>query len=294
MSNNSQHTEEPNILGKFAGVVGLLGICLYFTGWIYRWQYYGFFQLEVTTLDLPVESFFLVPIQVLFSNIWAIGKTAIAFLLTAFAIHLTLWLLQVLGSAIEQKFNHRIAIKATKRQPKSNIAIIWKSLIEFSSLQLRAIQFLQSLLGETVIVAWVLIALFFLATQQGFTDARRDTINNTSTLPVVTFVASEGHLSVGRNAQNSDTPPDLQKYRFIGDLGLLESLQGQGYNDMLDPKNPRIWRLLMKRGGWIYLFRTLSDNGASDERPLVLAIKEGDSGEPLILLSPDYTKPRSK
>jgi hypothetical protein len=145
---NSQPTEEPSILGKFASVVGLLGASLYFTGCIYRWAYYSFFQLEVTTLDLPVESFLLVPIQVLFGNIWAIGKTAIAFLLTALAIHLTLWLLQVLGSAVKQRLDRRIAINATKRQPKSWIARICKSLAEFSSLQLRAIQFLRSLLQQ--------------------------------------------------------------------------------------------------------------------------------------------------
>ena len=293
MGQNSQPTEEPSILGKFASVIGLLGVSLYFTGWIYRWQYYGFFQLEVTTLDLPVESFLLVPIQVLFGNIWAISKTAIAVVLTATAIHLTLWLLQVLGNVIEGRLNHRILLNARKRQPKSWLGQIRKSLAQFSSLKFNSIQFLRSLLDETVIVAWVLIALFFLAKQQGFTDARRDAVNHTSTLPVVTLVASEDHLSVGRNPEDTATIASLQKYRFIGDLGLLESLQGQGYNDALDPQNPRVWRLLLERGGWIYVFRTLPRNATSEQRPLVLAIKERDSGEPLMLLSPEYTKPRS-
>jgi hypothetical protein len=131
------------------------------------------------------------------------------------------------------------------------------------------------------------VALFFLAKQQGFTDARRDAINNTSTLPVVTVIASETYLSVGRNPEDTATTPTLQKYRFIGDLGLLEKLKGEVYNDTFDPKKSRIWRLLLERGGRIYLFRTLADNAALDERPLVLGIKVGDTGEPLIILSPE-------
>jgi len=31
-----QPTPESNILGNFASVVGLLGVALFFTGWIYR------------------------------------------------------------------------------------------------------------------------------------------------------------------------------------------------------------------------------------------------------------------
>lgn len=286
MSNSSQPANEQSILGKFASVVGLLGASLYFTGWIYRRAYYNFFQLEVTTLDLPFESFLLVPLQVLFGDIRAIGKTAIAFLLTAVAIVLTLWLLQVLSSTFERNLNPSIA-RARKRQPKAGIDLICKSLAEFSSLRFNSIQFLRSLLDETVIVAWVLVALFFLAKQQGFTDARRDAINNTSTLPVVTVIASETYLSVGRNPEDTATTPTLQKYRFIGDLGLLEKLKGEVYNDTFDPKKSRIWRLLLERGGRIYLFRTLADNAALDERPLVLGIKVGDTGEPLIILSPE-------
>jgi hypothetical protein len=287
LPNSSQPANEPSILGKFASVVSLLGASLYFTGWIYRWAYYSFFQLEVTTLDLPFESFLLVPLQVFFGNIHAIGKTAIAFLLTAVAIALTLWSLQVMSSTFERNWNPIIA-RARKRQPKAGIDLICQSLAKFSSLRFNSIQFLRSLLDEAVIVAWVLVALFFLAKQQGFTDARRDAINNTSTLPVVTVIASEAHLSVGRNPEDTDTTPTLQKYRFIGDLGLLEKLKGEGYNDTFDPKDTRVWRLLLERGGRIYLFRTLADNAALDERPLVLGIK----GEPLIILSPEYTKPR--
>jgi hypothetical protein len=64
----------------------LLGAALYFTGWIYRWRYFGFFQLEVTTLDLPLESFLMVPLQVFFGNNWAIAKTFLAFTIAGFLL----------------------------------------------------------------------------------------------------------------------------------------------------------------------------------------------------------------
>ncbi|NJR74465.1 MAG: hypothetical protein HC773_14090 [Scytonema sp. CRU_2_7] len=64
MSNTPQTTSEFKILGAFAGSVGLFSIALYFTGWIYRWAYYGFFRIELNALNLPAQSFFFVPIQV--------------------------------------------------------------------------------------------------------------------------------------------------------------------------------------------------------------------------------------
>ena len=73
MSNAPQPPNEPKILGTFASLVGLLGLFLYFTGWLYRWAYYGFFKLEITRLDLPFKSFFLVPIQVFLGDLWAFG-----------------------------------------------------------------------------------------------------------------------------------------------------------------------------------------------------------------------------
>ena len=86
MSHNSPSNNEPNILGRFASIVALLGVALYFTGWIYRWRYFGFFQLEVTTLDLPLESFLMVPLQVFFGNNWAIAKTFFAFTIAGFLL----------------------------------------------------------------------------------------------------------------------------------------------------------------------------------------------------------------
>ncbi|WP_293120164.1 hypothetical protein [Okeania sp. SIO1I7] len=59
------------MFGRIASLLTVLGVGLYFTGWIYRWAYFAYFQLEVTTLDLPFESFLIVPIQVFFGNIYS-------------------------------------------------------------------------------------------------------------------------------------------------------------------------------------------------------------------------------
>ncbi len=297
MGQNSQPTNEPNILGQFASVVGLLGASLYFTGWIYRWQYYGFFQLEVTTLDLPVESFLLVPIQVLFGDTWAVLWTAIAFILTILFIHLTLWLLHNLGNPAAKLLNlwqQKIIAYYQRQRKKSLLARMLKSLAEFSSLKISSVKFLRSLLDETIIVAWVLIVLFILARHQGFTDARRDAIDQTSTLPVVTLVSHEERLAIGRSLKDSASDPSLQNNRFIGDENLFKKLLTQGYNDTLDPKKAKIWRFLIERNGWIYLFQTIPQDAVLEQRPPVVAIQEGDAGDRLIIRSSEYLKPTTK
>ncbi|MEH2151551.1 hypothetical protein [Nostoc sp.] len=56
MTQTPNSNQETNILGKFTSVLGLLGAALFFAGWIYRWSYFYFFQLELNTLDLPAQS----------------------------------------------------------------------------------------------------------------------------------------------------------------------------------------------------------------------------------------------
>ena len=92
-SNN--HPNEPKILATFASLLGVLAVFLYFTGWIYRWAYFNFFQLDITTLDLPLESFFIVPFQVFLGNFWALGKTLLAIVASIFLIYISMWLLNL-------------------------------------------------------------------------------------------------------------------------------------------------------------------------------------------------------
>ncbi|MDR9894169.1 hypothetical protein G7B40_006230 [Aetokthonos hydrillicola Thurmond2011] len=81
----------------------------------------------------------------------------------------------------------------------------------------------------------------------------------------------------------------MKGYKIIGDRGLFDDIRGTEDTDTSNPKQPRVWRLLLERGGWIYLFRELSANAKADERPLVLAVQESDKGHVLIR-SPQVSK----
>jgi hypothetical protein len=285
-----QPNQEPNILGKFASVVGLLGIALFFAGWIYRWSYFYFFQLEVTNLDFPAQSFLFVPLQIFLGDGWAILRTVFAFLLAVIAIQLTLWLIWIITEAFVNTFNQfRSArtIRATQRR-RSWIGKQLDSLAVFTSVQLRSVQFLRSLVNEIVIVSWVLIFIFWLARWQGFADARRDAGQN-STLPVVALITPEEKFALGRKLDDVFADPSLEKYRIIGDRGLFDDLRGKEDTDISNPKQPRVWRLLLERGGWIYLFQALPPNAKPNERPLVLAIQQGEKGH-TVIRSPEVSK----
>ncbi|MEH2206100.1 MAG: hypothetical protein V7K53_18815 [Nostoc sp.] len=284
--------QETNILGKFTSVLGLLGAALFFAGWIYRWSYFYFFQLEVNTLDLPAQSFLIVPLQIFFGDGWTICKTAIAFFIAAIAIQATLWLIKIISDTVvsaSQLLVSRI-ISATQHK-RSWTAKRLKSIAEFSSGQLRSVDFLRSLVNEIVIVSWVLIVIFWLARWQGVTDARRDAGQN-STLPVVALITPEEKFALGRKLDDIFADPSLKGYRIIGDRGLFDDLRGREDNDISNQKQPRVWRLLLERGGWIYLFRALPSNAKPDELPSVLAIQESDKGH-IIIRSPEVSKTTS-
>ncbi|MEH2268506.1 MAG: hypothetical protein V7K68_08765 [Nostoc sp.] len=292
MTQTPNSNQETNILGKFTSVLGLLGAALFFAGWIYRWSYFYFFQLELNTLDLPAQSFLIVPLQIFLGDGWTICKTAIAFFIAAIAIQATLWLIKIISDtavSASQLLLSRI-ISATQYK-RSWTAKRLKSLAEFSSGQLRSVEFLRSLVNEIVIVSWVLIVIFWLARWQGIADARRDAGQN-STLPVVALITPEEKFAVGRKLDDIFTDPSLKGYRIIGDRGLFDDLRGREDNDISNPKQPRVWRLLLERGGWIYLFRALPPNATLDELPSVLAIQESDKGH-IIIRSPEVSKTSS-
>ncbi len=285
-----QPSQESNILSKFASVVGLLGATLFFAGWIYRWSYFYFFQLEVTTLDFPPQSFLFVPLQIFLGNGWAICRTVLAFILATFAIQITLWLIKIISEEVvkilNQFLSHRL-IPATQRR-RSWIAKRIKSLAEFSLLQLRSVQFVRSLVNEIVIVSWVLIVIFWLARWQGIADARRDAGQNSS-LPAVALITPEEKFALGRKLDDAFADPSLKGYRIIGDRGLFDNLRGREDNDTSNQKQPRVWRLLLERGNWIYVFPALPPKAKLNERPLVLAIQENEKGH-ILIRSPEVSK----
>lgn len=271
MADPNSPSQGTQILGTFASLLGLLGIFLYFTGWIYRWAYFGWFRVEINRLDLPLRSFLFVPIQVFCGDLWAFARSIAAFLVTALAIQLTLWLLQPLPS-------YRIVNKSKRKFHQL-----------FSPLRWFAGVIPDSLRKDSIAVIWLLITLFWLARFQGSIDARRDAVNNTSTLPVITLVFPEKQIAIGRDLNDISLDPLLKGYRIIGDKTLFEDIRGREINERKDP--PRIWRLLIQNNNWIYVFRCLSPASASEERPAILAIREDREGQ-LMILAPDVPESR--
>ncbi|MDF5726241.1 MAG: hypothetical protein PUP91_38545 [Rhizonema sp. PD37] len=294
MTRSPQPKPELTVLGKFASIVGLLGAALFFAGWIYRWSYFYFFQLEVTSLDFPAQSFLFVPLQIFFGNGWALCRTVLAFILTTFLILLSLWLLRIVSAFLVFKLQKRFLSTRkvhTNHRQRSWFAKQIRSWALFNYVQLRSIRAMRSFLNEIIIVSWMLFVLFWLSQWQGTVDARRDA-SPQSTLPVVALITPEEKFALGRKLDNMFANPALKGYKIIGDRGLVEDIHGKEDTDTSNPKQPRVWRLLLERGGWIYLFQALPANATFDQRPLVLAVQESEKGH-LLIRSPEVSKSTS-
>jgi hypothetical protein len=289
-----ESTPPSTILGNFASVVGLFSIALFFTGWIYRWSYFAYFKLEVMTLDLPVESFFMVPLQVFLADGWTIVKSAIALLLTALTIYHILWLVNSINKTVFATINRSIAgWKSYIYSRNFRIYRILQSWEQFNINRLNSIRLLRSLVDEIIIVSLVLLVLFGFARDKGIVDARRDA-GQASTLPVVTLVAKEDNIALGRKLNDVfDDKLTLEKYKFIGDKGLFDDWLSKANTDTYDSKQPRVWRLLLERGSWIYLFPALTTEQQKDpqSRPPVIAVQQSQSGDQLLIISPAPSQP---
>ena len=276
MANPSPQKTE--ILGTFASILGLLGIFLYFTGWIYRWAYFAWFQIEINRLDLPVRSFLFVPIQVFFGNPSASLLTLFAIIIGTILIKLTLWLAQPLPTKSTLWSVQSVANNSHQLQYKlRRLLAIPRFFADIIPPALRK---------DLIVVIWLLIILFWLARHQGTIDARRDAANETSTLPVITLVLPEKQIALGRNLDNLLLDPSLKGYRIIGDKELFCYLRGKETNKKTIDL-PRVWRLLLENNKWTYLFFGLSDQSKENERPPVLAINPDKEGQ-LMILAPHY------
>ncbi len=288
MSDSKPSQNNTQILGTFASILGLLGIFLYFTAWIYRWAYFDYFQLELTQLSFPFRSFFFIPIQVFVGNAWAFTKTIVALFLVATAIKVTLWFVEPLKVAfilpLSQPFNGTPRRRKWQRV-KYFLRKYAKTFHQFSlSKFIRELVTIipVSLRKDLIIVIWLLIVLFWLARSQGWDDARRDAVNETSTLPVFTYIFPKQQSVLGRDLDNIFTDPSLKDSRFIGDLSLFEYIRGLEDNDT-SLKTPRVWRLLLENNQVIYCFPALNSNADRKEVPPVLAIKTSQTGQVMIL-----------
>ena len=281
MVSNLKKNNEKNLLEKVVGLTVLLGAALYFTGWTYRWAYYSFFQVEVTTLNLPLESFYIAAFHVLVEDVGKALRTAIAFILAAIGIHVTLWALWAIDNLVCNSHKKILDVmgsllcnSAKNSRWWSGIAKLIKSIAEFNSLQFR--KFIISLVSAIVIALWVINALFGLGQSQGDADAWTDAVNETSLLPVVTIVIPSKQAALGRIWDNPTDNPHPSDFRIIGNL--------ERYKELLMCE--REWRLLIDRDGYFYIFPALPSNSPPTLRPPVVIIYESVNGEHLMIISP--------
>ena len=276
MASETRGEKPSTFLGGFASILSLLGITLFFSGWIYRWAYFSYFSLDVNAQPYSAQSFLIVPIQIYLGNVANVFQTLLALLLLPLLISLTIRLLNVLWL---------------------QVSYLWGRLPWSRSLPLRLglpgsapenrQRFLASLLGEAVIVAWALIAIFWLSQHRGLADARRDASEGRSTLPAVALVLPQGEGILAQDlrllADNGEPIPDppLANHALIGDLNLARDLRA---TSLSDGDRQHAWRLLTQEPeGWLYLIRTLPPNAQPQERPMVLAIPNAKQGQALIL-----------
>lgn len=280
MSQSSQPSTTPKLLGAFAGFVGVLGIFLYFTGWIYRWAYFGSFEIELITLTLPKESFLIVPVQVILGDWQIFLKSVLAFLITVGLIRSSLWMVQspAAGSPpVSSRFSR--SIQALHR------SWLFEKIRSFVNL------FPQPFLNQIIIVAWILASLFWLARLQGIADAYRDAVNSTSTRPLITLVSPKDKIALGRQLTDKSEELPLNpvlndNYRIFGDKELFYKFRGTETNDTMRSDKPIVWRMLLETENWIYLFQALPQNSPHNLRPPVLAIQPGDGRVQFLIRKP--------
>lgn len=256
----SSQRNELNLLGTFASILGVLSIFLYFTGWVYRLAYFDFFQLQVTTLGFPVESFFLIPVQVFFKDFPRSLLTILVFINTVIIIRgIVRWVNLMTSSSTSS--SRSWLLKKTRL------------LLMLFPAQIRQ---------DAIIVTLLLVVLYTCARFQGSYDARQAVMNQTSPLPVVTVLTTK-EIGLGRNPQNIFIDSDLDNYRIFGDKALLDSIRGEEINDLA---RDRVWRLLIQSNGWIYIFESLPNTAKWNQRPRVVAIRESSNSDQLLILSP--------
>lgn len=293
MSYKLPNNTEASLLGAFIGLLSVSSIFLYFTGYTYRWAYYNFFQLQIQTLELPLESFFIVPIQVFLGSWFIFIRTIFVFIGIYLLIKLTIYI-------IEPKRNNSKKLTIYIIEPRSKQVVnrnnkcnrLCDLFLKIGASLQR--DFPKVLRRDVIIVSWILIALFVLAKYQGTEDARRDATYNSSFLPAVTFIsAGKQKLALGRNLSDitlNTSEEELQSFRIIGDMSLYEYIKNQEITDTR-MYSSRIWRLLLKRNGWIYLFQaTLDGKSKPNTRIPVLAIRESANGDQMLILSPEPIK----
>lgn len=275
MQINNDQSENNNILRNVVSLISIFGILLYFTGWIYRWYYFNFFELDVNSLNLPFESFFIEPIKVFLGDINNFILSIATTFMTFYTIKISLWLIN------QSKF-----YSSKKYLEKIHNFYLFKPLFHFLE------AFPKALRTEIIIIGWILTALFFLARYQGYVDAHNDLVNDTSKRPTITLVANKDNLAVG--AIPSDIlerdSKSLENSRIIGKHKFLYDIWENPLNKInrTQPTESIIWRLLIKTDNWIYIYKGLGSKKEDGyNRPVLLAINARQAQVQMLILHVD-------
>ena len=262
------------MFSNLINILGAIRIFTYFTGWIYTWRYYTFFNISIYRIEIPLESFFILPINVIFGNPL---KTTIAILVTVVVIYiikLSIWII----NPYNQPFSSR-----NKFLHKIHRFYLFKKIRSFLTI------FKTSLLNEIIIVFWVLTSLFWLARWQGYQDAYLDSFNETTTKPIVTIISPSDKSAIGRNLDdlitknNSFNLPSFKEYKIIGDVEQFKRILGEEINDKSDNKKP-IWQFLTENNDWVYIFPSLPAKLKNNTPPLVLAVSKQEGQTQFLII----------
>jgi hypothetical protein len=260
VTHSSRPGSAPQPFSKFLSLLALLAIALYFLGWIYRWAYYDFFHIEVNTLNLPFESFYLAAFQVLFASPVTVLRTIAVVICTGLAI---LASLKIRQGATDGLLNQSPLFRNFQPSPQ--------------------VKFLTVLIDEIIIIVLILTALFWQARWQAEEDAWQDAVNATSSLPVITVVIPEEGARLGRQLDNPLIDPDPSELRIIGDRGWYEQLLGQELSNTDNPDQLRVWRLLLDREGYFYIFPAPPQKDRTLSFPVLIVYENRNQ---LVILSP--------
>ena len=140
---------------------------------------------------------------------------------------------------------------------------------------------LGSLVEELVIVFWLLLLLYGLAGSQGLADARRDAVDETSTLPLITIAMPGKEAVIGRDPDQLLINPT--GVRLFGSRDRYDTLLGAELNPA---SGGHRWRLLSDAGGQLLVFPSLPAAEVGGKAPPVLIFPDGGKGDRLIILSP--------
>jgi hypothetical protein len=262
-------------LGTLAGSVGLLAIALVFSGWIYRWRYYTFFQVDPTHLGFSVESTSLAAFSLLFRGPLAVARTLGALVFALAGILLTFQGIRVCRAGLAPPLR-RLRRERRRWGPGPSITL--------SRGQRRELRRIGALLQELVIGLWLVLVLHQLASWQGVADARRDATTETSTLPLVTLAMKEPNAVIGRNLDQPFANP--AGVRVFGSRERYEALLGSELN----PADQRTtWRLLADTGHQLLVIPTLPKAQTMSKAPPVVLFNTNDQSPPVVILSPNPT-----